>query len=174
MTDDSLRVHPVTIRPTRASDTPALIEIGRGTGVFKDMEIQALREVLDDYHETNLEIGHLAVSYEDEGRLVGFAYYAPAAMTDRTWYLYWIIVAKDYQSRGIGGVLLRHAETEIQNREGRLFLIETSSLPMYEPTRRFYLKKGYELACTIRDFYYDGDDLNVFSKRFLPREDSAS
>lgn len=173
MTDDTRRVHSATIRPTRASDTPPLVEIGRGTGVFKDLEIQALREVLDDYHETNNELGHLAVSYEDEGRLVGLAYYAPAAMTDRTWYLYWIIVDKDYQSRGIGGLLLRHAETEIKNLDGRLFLIETSSLAMYEPTRRFYLRNGYELACTIQDFYYDGDDLNVFSKRFFPREDSS-
>lgn len=173
MTDDRQRAHPATIRPTEPGDTPALIEMGRGTGVFKDLEIQALREVLDDYHDANQGLGHLAVSYEDEGRVVGFAYYAPAAMTDRTWYLYWIIVDKAYQARGIGGVLLRRAEAEIKARDGRLFLIETSSLPLYEPTRRFYLKNGYELACTIRDYYYDGDDLNVFSRRFLPREDPA-
>jgi ribosomal protein S18 acetylase RimI-like enzyme len=159
-------------RPTEPRDTPALIAIARGTGVFKEREIEALQEVLDDYHDTNREHGHFAVSYEheQEGRLLGFVYYAPAAMTDRGWYLYWIIVEKSTQARGIGGHLIRHAEHEIRALGGRLFLIETSSLPMYEPTRRFYLKHGYELACTIRDYYFDGDDLCVFTKRLLPRQ----
>jgi hypothetical protein len=44
-------------------------------------------------------------------------------------------------------------------------LIETSSLPRYEPTRRFYLKHGYEPAAVLRDFYADGDDPVVFGKR---------
>lgn len=161
------------IRPTAPSDTPGLIEIARGTGVFKDLEIQALQEVLDDYHEHMRDAGHLSVSFEQDGRLTGLAYYAPAVMTDRTWYLYWIIVDKPSHSRGIGGELLRYAEEAIRRLDGRLFLIETSSLPMYEPTRRFYLKHGYELAATIRDYYFDGDDLCVFSKRLAPRADDT-
>lgn len=54
-------------------------------------------------------------------------------------------------------------------RGGRLLLIETSSLPHYEPTRRFYLKHGYERSCAIADYYADGDDLVVFRKRLHPR-----
>ncbi|GAC1448572.1 MAG: hypothetical protein NVSMB9_31860 [Isosphaeraceae bacterium] len=156
------------IRATHPSDTPVLIEIAKGTGVFKDLEIVALQEVLDGYHDHARELGHLAVSFDHEEGLIGFAYYAPAAMTDRTWYLYWIIVDKQSHARGIGGTLLRHAEDDIRDRGGRLFLIETSSLPIYEPTRKFYLKHQYTLACTIPDYYRDGDDLCVFSKRFLP------
>ena len=45
--------------------------------------------------------------------------------------------------------------------------IETSSLPHYEPTRRFYLKHGYELGATLRDFYAEGDDMVVFRKLLL-------
>ena len=33
------------IRPTTPDDTPALVEIARGTGVFKPAEVVALREV---------------------------------------------------------------------------------------------------------------------------------
>jgi len=39
--------------------------------------------------------------------------------------------------------------------------IETSSLPHYELTRRFYLKHGYEQAAVLRDFYSDGDDMVI-------------
>jgi len=153
------------IRPTVPGDTPVLLPLATETGVFKPHEIQALDEVLCDYHATNQRLGHCSVTYEDAGQVLGFAYYAPASMTDRGWYLYWIAVAKSTQARGIGGALLRHAEQEIRDRRGRLLLIETSSLPHYELTRKFYLKHGYDHAATIADFYADGDDLVVFSKR---------
>ncbi len=161
------------IRPTVPEDTPALLEIARGTGVFKTMEIVALREVLDDYHAVMRAIGHISVTYEDEGRPIGFAYYAPAAMTDRTWYLYWIAVAKHTHARGVGSKLLHHAEEEIERAGGRLLLIETSSLPHYELTRRFYHKHGYERVCVLDDYYADGDDLVVFRKRFGPEHAGA-
>ena len=86
-------------------------------------------------------------------------------MTDRTWYLYWIAVRKQLQARGIGAALLRHAEEEMRQAAGRLLLIETSSLPHYELTRRFYLKHAYEITAVLRDYYSDGDDMVVFRKR---------
>ena len=86
-------------------------------------------------------------------------------MTDRTWYLYWIAVDKQVQAKGTGGVLLRHAEDQIRCEKGRLLLVETSSLPHYELTRRFYAKQGYEVTAVVGDFYSDGDDLVIFRKR---------
>jgi ribosomal protein S18 acetylase RimI-like enzyme len=153
------------IRPATPADTPTLLALADGTGVFKPMEIEALREVLDDYHGGARELGHRAVCCEQEGKVIGFAYYAPAAMTDRTWYLYWIAVRKDVQARGLGGTLLRHAENDIRRAGGRLLLIETSSLPHYDLTRRFYLKQGYDQEAALRDYYTDGDDMVVFRKR---------
>ena len=153
------------IRPTTPEDTPALLKLTEGTGVFKPHEIQALDEVLSDYHAGNRDEGHVAVTDERHGRVVGYAYYAPAAMTDRTWYLYWIAVTKDTQARGIGTYLLRHAEDEIHKARGRVLFIETSSLPHYAPTRRFYEKHGYEVTGVLRDYYSDGDDMVVFRKR---------
>jgi ribosomal protein S18 acetylase RimI-like enzyme len=153
------------IRPTLPEDTRALLALAEGTGVFKPLEIQALREVLDDYHATNRGQGHRSITDEREGQIAGFAYYAPAAMTDRAWYLYWIAVSKDVQARGIGSTLLRHAEDDIRRHNGRILLIETSSLPHYELTRRFYLKHNYEQLAVLRDFYADGDDMVVLRKR---------
>jgi ribosomal protein S18 acetylase RimI-like enzyme len=153
------------IREATPEDTPHLVEIARGTGVFKPLEIKALQEVLDDYHAHNRADGHHAVVFEREGRPIGFAYYAPAAMTDRTWYLYWIAVSKQIQARGIGAALLDHAELEIQRECGRVLMIETSSLPHYELTRRFYLKQGYDREAVLRDYYADGDDMVIFRKR---------
>ncbi len=89
------------IRPTIPTDTPALVALAAETNVFKPHEIQALQEVLDDYHETFHAHGHKSITYETSGHITGFAYYAPAAMTDRTWYLYWIAVTRQTQARAL-------------------------------------------------------------------------
>src|SRR5262249_18337429 len=156
--------------PTIPQDTPALLALTAGTGVFKPMEVDVLREVLDDYHATAGAEGHRCITYEHHGRVAGFAYYAPTVMTDNTWYLYWIPVNKESQARGGGAALLRHAEEDIRRHGGRIFLIETSSLPHYDPTRKFYLKHGYDQEAVLRDFYTDGDDMIVFRKRLAPSE----
>jgi GNAT superfamily N-acetyltransferase len=153
------------IRPTVPDDTPVLLQLAEGTGVFKPHEIEALKEVLDDYHAHNQQHGHRCATREERGKIVGFAYYAPAAMTDRTWYLYWIAVSKTIQAKGIGRELLRHAEDEIRGRNGRALFIETSSLPLYDKTREFYLKNGYDQEATLRDYYAEGDSMVVFRKK---------
>ncbi len=156
------------IRPTTCDDKPTLMALAEGTGVFKPMEIEALSGVFDEYFEEYEAQGHKCVTYEDGGQVLGFAYYAPTWMTDRTWYLWWIAVSKQVQARGVGTALLLHLEEDIRAQNGRLLLIETASLPSYEPTRRFYLKHKYEQAAVIKDYYADRDSLVVFSKRLTP------
>ena len=156
------------IRPTLPTDTPALLALAEATGVFKPQEIVALNEVLDDYHETMAAFGHRCFLFEEEGAVRGFVYHAPAAMTDRTWYLYWIAVTRQTQAKGIGGQLLRYVEDDIRHRHGRILFIETSSLPHYELTRKFYLKNGYEQEAVLRDYYAEGDGMVVFRKHLRP------
>jgi ribosomal protein S18 acetylase RimI-like enzyme len=152
------------IRPTVPADTPTLVLLAEQTGVFKPVEIQALREVLDDYH-AHYHVHHRCVTLEDQGRVLGVAYYAPEAMTDRAWSLWWIAVQPGQQGRGLGRELLRYVEEDTRAAGARLLFIDTSSLPHYEPTRRFYLKHGYAVTGVLSDFYADGDDKVVFRKR---------
>ncbi len=152
------------LRPTTPDDTDTLVAITEATGLFRPIEVAALREVLDDYHAANHEHGHRSVTWEESGAVVGFAYYAPAAMTDRSWYLYWIVVRNHVQARGIGSKLLRHVEDEIRASDGRVLFIETGSLPYYDLTRKFYLKNGYTQDAVLMDFYAAGDSMVVFRK----------
>ena len=153
------------IRPTVPADSETLIGLTAETGFFKPMEIQALREVLHDYFATNQAFGHLSVTLEQSGEILGFAYYAPVAMTDRSWSLYWIAVKKHIQARGLGGKLLKYVEDDVKAKNARMLMIDTSSLPNYEPTRKFYLKHQYEVGSEFKDFYAEGDSLIVFRKR---------
>ena len=153
------------LRPATPDDTPALVPLAAATGVFKPHEIDALQEVLDDYHAVNHTYGHRAAVWHEDGRITGFVYYAPTTMTDRTWEMWWLAVAVERQGKGLGGRLVALVEEEVRRAEGRLLLIETSSTPIYHPTRGFYLKHGYAETARIRDFYADGDDKVIFAKR---------
>ncbi len=154
------------IRPTIPTDDPTLLTLAQETGVFRPIEIQALEEVLSDYHATNREHGHRSATFESEGQYPGLRLLPPAAMTDRTWYLYWIAVSKHAQAGGIGGKLMEHVEDEIRRQRGRILLIETSSLAHYAAERRFYLKHNYEQVAELPDYYADDDHMIVFRKRF--------
>jgi len=153
------------IRPSDPAETGVLVSVAAGTGVFKPLEIDTLRELLGDYHSGEGTDGHHAVTVEDGGRPIGFAYFAPTPMTEGTWHLYWIVVDKTIQARGVGAKVLSHVEREVASRGGRVLLIETSSLPAYDLTRKFYLKLGYDEEATVRDFYADGDHQVIFRKR---------
>jgi ribosomal protein S18 acetylase RimI-like enzyme len=156
------------IRPTTSEDVPVLLNLAQNTGVFKPVELVAFKEVLQGYLEKPRGEGYHCYTCEREGQVVGFTCHGPNTMTDGTWDLYWIAVAKNLQAKGIGSQLLAFVENDIRRQKGRLIMIETSSLPSYEPTRRFYLKHAYERVATVPDFYADGDSLIMFQKRLSP------
>jgi ribosomal protein S18 acetylase RimI-like enzyme len=145
-------------------DVELLVALAADTGIFKLFEIEALREVFNDYFAGYQAVGHRCITLDEHNRLLGFAYFAPAAMTVGTWYLWWIVVAKDHQRRGLGGMLLRYVEDEARGAQARHLLIETSSLPHYEPTRRFYELHGYTQVARIPDYYAEGDSLILYRK----------
>jgi ribosomal protein S18 acetylase RimI-like enzyme len=152
------------LRPTVPDDTPSLKTLTAATGFFKPHEVDTLQEVLDDYHAEAAAEGHVCQTLERDGERLGFVYFAPAPMTLGTWELWWIVVKSDVQARGLGGEMLRFAEEEVRRRGGRVLFIDTSSQPLYDPTRRFYLKHGYEEHAILRDYYAAGDSKVVFRK----------
>ena len=157
-----------TLRLTIPSDTPALLTLTTGTEVFQPHEVETLEEVLSDYHREGEEYGHLCYTLIDSDIVLGFAYLAPVAMTDRTWELWWIVVDAAKQGQGLGSILLKQAEQIVRQNLGRVLFIETSSLPHYIPTQKFYLKHGYKQAATLPDYYAEGDDKVIFHKAIKP------
>ena len=68
--------------------------------------------------------------------------------------------------RLVDRILPTLVEKDVRDRGGRMLLVETSLLPHYESTRRFYFKYGYSAVAQIADYYAEGDGLIVFAKRF--------
>ncbi len=153
------------VRPMTDEDKPAIIQMLRNIPEFKPVEVDIAEEVLDSYLCDSIRSGYHVFVAEVGSSIAGYICYGPTPLTEGTWDIYWLAVVPDQQSKGIGKALLTFAEGNIKETKGRLALIETSSKPEYETTRRFHRAQGYELACRIADFYAPGDDKLVFQKR---------
>jgi ribosomal protein S18 acetylase RimI-like enzyme len=104
------------------------------------------------------------VASDKDGEVIGYICYGPTPLTQGTYDLYWIAVNPAFTGQGVGSMLLKRFESKVRNRNGRLIVIETSSNQQYALTRRFYMKNGYVLAETIKDFYLPGEDRVTFVK----------
>jgi ribosomal protein S18 acetylase RimI-like enzyme len=98
--------------------------------------------------------------------LLGYAAFGPTPVTEGTWDLYWIAVAKEAHGKGVGSALLAAVEAKMAASKGRMLLIETSSRTDYEATRGFYAARGYAEQARIRDFYAVDDDRVMLTKTF--------
>lgn len=158
-----------TLRSTVADDVEALVALGASTGLFSPTEAKALLgDVLEAFHNGQLGEGHeCVVLTSSTNEHLGWAYFAPTAQADGVYDLWWIGVEPESQGCGHGATILHHVETRVQEKHGRLLVIETSSLPLMEGAWAFYKKHGYEQCGRIPDFYARGDDKIIFVKSLL-------
>ena len=147
-------------------DGPQIHAITANAGVFSPEEVQCVDELWEEYQAQGSErCGYYFIVEKEEARVLVYACYGPRALTSGTYDLYWIAVDPNARRGGVGRTLLSATEQAVRQLGGRLLFVETSGLPKYAPTRAFYVGTGYLLEATIKDFYEDGDDLVIFTKR---------
>lgn len=142
-----------------------LREILDATAVFRPDEVEIALELFDDAVTGDYEF----LGGFDHDDLVAYACFGATPGTDRTFDLYWIAVHPRAQGNGSGSRLLAEVEQRLRDRGARLLVVETSSRPEYNATRRFYLARGYHEAARMRDFYAVGDDRVIYTKALAPR-----
>jgi ribosomal protein S18 acetylase RimI-like enzyme len=153
------------------TDRKPVLGLIQATGFFTSEETKVAEELIDIYLTDPAQSDYFIVVAEtDSGKVTGYLTYGPTPLTEGTWDLYWIAVSPNEQGQGYGQALVNWLEAEVRKKNGRLVLIETSSQPKYEPTRRFYEKLGYSKLARIPDFYRQGDDRVIFGKYFRPKE----
>lgn len=154
-----------SIRPMTVDDKKAIIHILLTTPEFLTSEVVVAEELIDAYLENPLTSGYYISVAELENELVGYVCYGNTPLTEATWDIYWIAVAREKQGYGIGQLLMKYAEDDIKKKHGRLIVVETSGKPEYNKTRRFYDNMNYQNVCQISDYYARNDDLVMFIKR---------
>lgn len=151
------------IRPARPDDMAALLALAKAIGLFQPSDLEDFGGILNEHLSSNSESDNFWIA-DDEGGLLGAAYYAPEPFSEDVWNLYFIGVHPTHQGKGRGTALLRYVEQDLQERGERLLLVETSGRDNFKQTRAFYRKNGFEAEARIRDYYKPGDDKIIFRK----------
>jgi len=147
------------------ADRPAMEKILASSGFFYDFEIEVALSLVDETLEKGEEkSGYYWVRLLEEGKVIGFSNFGLNPSSVHSFDLYWLAVLEEYRKQRYGSLILHEAEKRIKSLGGKIVWIETSGRPLYEPTRHFYLKNGYELVATLRDFYGPGDSKLVYRK----------
>ncbi len=159
----------VTLRPMQPEEVAELVQITTDTGFFRTEEVAVADEVLSACAGKGKDSGYQVYVAAHDGGLLGYVCFGPTPLTRGAWDIYWIAVAPSHQRHGIGNLLMQQAEGEVRAQGGRLILLETSSLELYEPTHSFYRSQGYREVSCIPDFYDVGDAQITFAKVLSPK-----
>jgi ribosomal protein S18 acetylase RimI-like enzyme len=156
------------IRPMVISDKAEVMALISATGFFRPDEILVAEELIDVYLDIPDQRDYDVVVLErDGGEVAGYMTWGQTALTEGTYDLYWMAVSPEHQGKGLGRELVIWLEGQVAKLGGRMIVIETSSQPRYDPTRRFYLGLNYAEVARIPDFYQPGDDRVIYVKRLV-------
>ncbi len=173
------------LRPLAPADLPDVRRLVVAAGMFSAEEAVFLDEVLGpvaaaggtDADGRTCLVDDAAVPETPGGQgldprapeLTAVVYYAPEDAADRVWDLTMIAVHPQLQGRGTGRGLMRHVEADLAARGARLLAVRTSGTGQYAGTRAFYARCGYDRVAEVPDWWTDGDDLVLFTRRLADR-----
>jgi D-alanine-D-alanine ligase len=147
------------------NDGDQIHAINANNVVFSHEEVLCVDELWDEYLSLGSEkSGYYFLVDKEDKRVLGYSCYGPRSLTRGTFDLYWIAVDPTIHRGGVGRRLLAASEEGVRQLGGRLIVLETSGLPAYEPTRKFYLATGYTQEAILKDFYSEGNSLVIFTK----------
>ena len=155
----------VTLRRDARTGDPAIVrDITESTGFFYAEEVGTAVELVDERLAKGEASGYSFVFADEGERTLGYACYGPIACTKASFDLYWIAVHADGRGKGLGTTLLDESERLVRESGGHRIYVETSSRPLYEPTRAFYLARGYREEARLAEFYGPGDAKVIYVK----------
>ena len=149
----------------RPADVVAVRALVADTGFFSAEEIAVAGELVEERLARGPASGYEFRFADAPDGLAGYSCFGRIALTEASYDLYWIVVAPSTQRTGLGRRLLRATEAAVAALGGQRLYAETSSRPLYAPTRGFYRGCGYREAAHFEDFYAPGDGKVVFERR---------
>jgi ribosomal protein S18 acetylase RimI-like enzyme len=153
------------IREIVEKDLKYLKEVIESNGLFPS-------DLLDDMTKdffSNEKTTDIWLTREVDNIPIAVIYCAPERMTDGTFNLYLIAISKNLQGNGIGTEMMTYVENLLKKKGNRILLVETSALPEFEMTRKFYEKLDFKREAVIREFYQKGEDKVVFWKKLTDK-----
>lgn len=146
-------------------DPQKVADLVDATGFFNREERVIAVELVEERIARGPASGYDFLFAELEDVLAGYACFGRTPGTVSSYDLYWIVVSPRLQGSGVGSALLARLETTISREGGTQVWVDTSGRSQYEPTRSFYLGRGFHQEARLVDFYAPGDDKLILGKR---------
>ena len=141
-------------------DVPAVAAIMAGNALWQRYGVTA--DSAARRLQRGLEAGATIVVAAVEGCIAGFVWYVTEGAFQRSGYIMLFAVDPDVQGRGIGRMLLAHAEAA-------LFAISSSIVLLVSDfntaAQRFYLRHGYTQVGALPDYVKPGVSELIYYKR---------
>ena len=146
-------------------DRKNIEEILRSSEYFYEFEIQAALKIVDEtLRDGMVKSGYYWMKVYDEDKFIAFANYGKDDFSIHSWEVYWIAVHQNSRNKKLGSLLLEAIEDEVRKSGGKILWIDTSGRPLYTSTERFYLRNGYKLQASLKDFYGPDDPKQIYCK----------
>ena len=152
------------VRRLKSADAEKIEKILNRIPQFTETEVKVAMELVNIAATNKMQTDYNVFVYEVDGRILGYYCIGRRPLTDGVYDLYWIAVDPTSEIKGIGTILVQHAEMFASENNGRWLLAETSSRDSYSGTRSFYMRNKFTIVAEINDFYSVGDNLIVFGK----------
>ncbi len=160
----------MNIRPLILKDRAKLHSMLINSRAFTAEEIDVAIELIDIVLKYESQKDYkIDCMVDNQDQPVGYICYGPTPITQGTFDLYWILVDPNFQGQGIGSKLLDFLEEVVREKEGRMILADTSTMPQYEKTKNFYLQNGFQEVARVPDYYHPGNDRITYCKRIKVR-----
>ena len=154
------------IRSLVKKDRAWLLSMLIKTRAFTSAEIDVAMELIDIVLKDPIQKDYqIYCMVDDQDQVIGYICYGSTPMALGTFDLYWIAVDPDFQEQGVGSKLLSFLEELVRAEGGRLILADTSTIPHYEKTLKFYIKNGFQEVGRVPDYYHPGNDRITFCRR---------
>lgn len=148
------------------SDLSHIKDILISSGFFYDSEVEIAMELATENIKKGAEeSGYIFTVAVDNKSLVAFTCYGKIPGTESSFDLYWIAVHESQRGKGVGKILMDMMLEDVKLNGGTNIWIETSSRPLYKPTRKFYLNYGCEKIAELPEFYGKDDSKTIFLLR---------
>ena len=160
MIDKSLQ-----IRTAKKNDMPAILQlIGSRLKHDKRFAKGYYERYFSDDELTEDDLVLVALV---DGHTVGVSGYSANYFSNKySYWLGWTVVAEEFSRNPqlqVGSRLLEAVEKDLQKYKVKKLFVSTED--KNGPAINFYVKHSFEFEGRLRDFYYDGEDQIILSKR---------
>src|SRR5262249_35046922 len=112
---------PITLRPLQGSDSDNLRKVGESCGVFRPDELESVQRFVEAALEKKAAGRYHWLVAEQDG-VAGYACWGTVPLTDGTFQLLALAVARRAQKRGIGWQLLQAVEGQVTASGGKVLI----------------------------------------------------